>query len=175
MLNLLNAAWSYGSPELPAPQATLMKMVVEGVMGGNLPWGLVFTGVFIAIVVEIIGVPVLPFALGLYLPIHLSIPIMVGGLIRFCVEKRKFKSETRRKEVVDNGVLYSSGMIAGEGIVGIILAICTVFGVNMSLDGVLGNWGGLGFFAILIAVMFAFIFGGKNKRKAKEEEISGEE
>ncbi len=144
-------------------------------MGGNLPWGLVFTGVFIAIVVEIIGVPVLPFALGLYLPIHLSIPIMVGGLIRFCVEKRKFKSETRRKEVVDNGVLYSSGMIAGEGIVGIILAICTVFGVNMSLDGVLGNWGGLGFFAILIAVMFAFIFGGKNKRKAKEEEISGEE
>ena len=175
VLNLLNAAWSYGSPELPAPQATLMKMVVEGVMGGNLPWGLVFTGVFIAIVVEIIGVPVLPFALGLYLPIHLSIPIMVGGLIRLWVEKRKFKSETRRKEVVDNGVLYSSGMIAGEGIVGIILAICTVFGVNMSLDGVLGNWGGLGFFAILIAVMFVFIFGGKKKRKAKEEEISGEE
>ncbi len=77
VLNLLNAAWSYGSQELPAPQAMLMKMVVEGVMGGNLPWGLVFTGVFLAIVVEIVGVPVLPFALGLYLP-HLSIPIMVG-------------------------------------------------------------------------------------------------
>ncbi len=165
VLDLLNAAWSYGSQELPAPQATLMKMVVEGVMGGNLPWGLVFTGVFIAIAVEIVGIPVLPFALGLYLPIHLSMPIMVGGLIRLWVEKRKFKSETRRKEVIDNGVLYSSGMIAGEGIVGIILAVCTVFGVHMSLGGILGNWGGLAFFAVLIAVMLVFTFGGKKNKE----------
>ncbi len=165
VLNLLNAAWAYGSQELPAPQAVLMKMVVEVVMGGNLPWGLVFAGVFIAIVVEIVGVPVLPFALGLYLPIHLSIPIMAGGLIRLWVEKRKFKSETRRKEVMDNGVLYSSGTIAGEGIVGILLAVCTVFGVDMSLGGILGNWGGLAFFAGLIAVMLAFIFGGKRNKE----------
>lgn len=165
VLNLLNAAWSYGSQELPAPQAMLMKMVVEGVMGGNLPWGLVFTGVFLAIAVEIVGVPVLPFALGLYLPIHLSIPIMAGGLIRLWVEKRRFRSEARRKEVIDNGILYSSGMIAGEGIVGIILAVCTVFGVDMSLGGVLGNWGGLAFFAGLIAVMLAFISGGKKNKE----------
>lgn len=165
VLYLLNAAWPYGSAQLPAPQATLMKMVVEGVMGGNLPWGLVFTGVFIAIIVEIIGVPVLPFALGLYLPIHLSTPIMVGGLIRLWVEKRKFKSEARRKEVIDNGVLYSSGMIAGEGIVGIILAIFAVFGVNMNLGGILGNLGGLVFFAVLIAVMLMFIFSGKKNKK----------
>lgn len=164
VLNLLNTAWSYGSQELPAPQATLMKMVVEGVMGGDLPWGLVFAGVFIAIVVEIVGIPVLPFALGLYLPIHLSIPIMVGGLIRLWLEKRKFHSETRRKAVVDNGVLYASGMIAVEGIVGIILAVCTVFGVHMSLGGILGNWGGLAFFAVLVAVMLAFIFGGKKNK-----------
>ena len=134
-------------------------------MGGNLPWGLVFIGVFIAIVVEIIGAPVLPFALGLYLPIHLSMPIMIGGLIRLWVEKRKFKSETRRKEVIDNGVLYSSGMIAGEGIIGIILAVCAVLGVNMSLGGILGNRGGLAFFAALIAVMLLFIFRGKKNKK----------
>ena len=165
VLALLNAAWPYGSQGLPAPQAMLMKMVVEGVMGGDLPWGLVFTGVFLAIAVEIVGVPVLPFALGLYLPIHLSIPIMAGGLIRLWVEKRKFKSEPKRKEVIDNGILYSSGMIAGEGIVGIILAVCTVFGIDMSLGGVLGNWGGLVFFVGLIAVMLVFIFGGKKNKE----------
>ena len=78
ILYLLSMAWGYGSSELPAPQATLMKMVVEGVMEGNLPWALVFTGVFIAIIVEILGIPVLPFAIGLYLSIHLSTPIMAG-------------------------------------------------------------------------------------------------
>ena len=88
ILYLLSAAWTYGSKDLPAAQASLMKMVVEGVMGGNLPWALVFIGVFIALVIEILGVPVMPFAIGLYLPIHLSTPIMAGGLLRFFLEKR---------------------------------------------------------------------------------------
>ena len=114
VLYLLNAAWGYGSVELPAPQATLMKMVVEGVMGGDLPWTLVFAGVGIAIVVEILKIPVLPFAVGLYLPIHLSTPMMIGGLIRYFFEKKKANSEEERKEKVENGVLYSSGLIAGE-------------------------------------------------------------
>lgn len=165
VLYLLNAAWGYGSAQLPAPQATLMKMVVEGVMDGNLPWGLVFTGVFIAIVVEIVGIPVLPFAIGLYLPIHLSTPIMVGGLIRLWVEKRKFKSEKRRQEVINDGVLYASGMIAGEGMVGILLAVFAVLGLTdkINMGGVLGNIGGVVFFAILIAIMLFFMFGGKKK------------
>ncbi len=164
VLYLLNAAWGYGSSQIPAPQATLMKMVVEGVMGGNLPWGLVFTGVFIAIAVEIIGIPVLPFAIGLYLPIHLSTPIMVGGLIRLWIDKRKFASEDRRKEVADNGVLFSSGMIAGEGLVGILLALFAVFGIDMSLNGKLGNWGGVAFFIVLVAIMLWFMFGNKQKK-----------
>ena len=165
VLYLLNAAWGYGSAQLPAPQATLMKMVVEGVMDGNLPWGLVFTGVFIAIVVEIVGIPVLPFDIGLYLPIHLSTPIMVGGLIRLWVEKRKFKSEARRQEVINDGVLYASGMIAGEGLVGILLAVFAVLGLSdkINLGGVLGNIGGVVFFVILIAIMLFFMFGGKKK------------
>lgn len=169
VLYLLNAAWGYGSAQLPAPQATLMKMVVEGVMDGNLPWGLVFTGVFIAIAVEIVGIPVLPFAIGLYLPIHLSTPIMVGGLIRLWVEKRKFKSEERRQEVINDGVLYASGMIAGEGLVGILLAVFAVLGLSdkINLGGVLGNIGGVVFFVILIAIMLFFMFGGKKKSGAK--------
>lgn len=99
VLYLLNTAWEYGGSELPAPQATLMKMVVEGVMDGNIPWGLIFLGVFIAISVEIIGIPVLPFAIGLYLPIHLSMPIMVGGLVRLWYEKRKFKVKREEKKL----------------------------------------------------------------------------
>lgn len=151
VLYLLSTAWGYGSQELPAPQATLMKMVVEGVMGGELPWALIFCGAFIAIVVEILQIPVLPFAVGLYLPIHLSTPIMVGGLIRLYYDKKKMDSEADRKQMVENGVLYSSGLIAGEGLVGILLAVCAIipfgggtFGdfLGSCLGINLGNWGG---------------------------------
>ena len=164
VLYLLDAAWKYGSTQLPAPQATLMKMVVEGVMGGNLPWGLVYIGVFIAIMVEIIGIPVLPFAIGLYLPIHLSTPIMVGGLIRWWIDARKFGSEKERRDIADNGVLFASGMIAGEGMIGIALAVLAVFGIDLNMGAPLGNWGGMAFFAILVAVMLVFMFGGRKKK-----------
>lgn len=173
VLHLLNSAWGLGSQELTAPQATLMKMVVEGVMEGNLPWTLVFCGIGIAAVVEILGIPVLPFAVGLYLPIHLSTPIMVGGLIRLYIEKKKNISEEERKEVTENGILYTSGMIAGEGLVGILLAvfaIITVKGksvaewVNISSSISLGNVGGLVFFAVLTASILYFMF-KKNKSK----------
>lgn len=126
ILYLLDAAWGYGSPELSAPQATLMKMVVEGVMDGNLPWNLVFIGVFTALAAEVLGVPVLPFAVGLYLPIHLSIPMMAGGLVRYAIERKKNISVDKKKETVDGGVLYSSGLIAGEGLVGILLAVLAI-------------------------------------------------
>ncbi len=97
ILYLLNAAWGYGSSELPAPQATLMKMVVEGVMGGNLPWNLVFAGVALAVAAEILTIPVLPFAVGLYLPIHLSTPMAVGGLVRLWIEKRGEEEENQNR------------------------------------------------------------------------------
>ena len=124
VLYLLNTAWGYGSTELPAPQATLMKMIVEGVMGGNLPWTLVGIGAFIAIVVEVLGIPVLPFAIGLYLPIHLSVPMMIGGLLKLFLEKKK--NLENRDSAIENGVLFSSGMIAGEGLVGILLAVFAI-------------------------------------------------
>ena len=114
VLYLLNSAWGFGSTELSAPQATLMKMLVEGVMNGNLPWGLIFIGIFIAIAVEILRIPVLPVAIGLYLPLELSTCIMLGGLIRLFLEKRKLSEEDKKRKL-NNGILFSSGMIAGEG------------------------------------------------------------
>lgn len=175
ILYLLNAAWGYGSTELPAPQATLMKMIVEGVMGGNLPWNLVFAGAFIGIVVEVLGIPVLPFAVGLYLPIHLSTPMMIGGLVRLFLEKKKGMDEKAKKDMLDNGVLYCSGLIAGEGLVGILLAVFAIIPMaNGSLgeamgDTILsrtplnGNIGGLVFFALLTATLFKITIGRKKK------------
>lgn len=158
VLYLLNSAWGYGGKELPAPQATLMKLVVEGVMNGNLPWALVFAGVFIAIVVEIIGIPVLAFAVGLYLPIYLSAPMMVGGLVRLYFDKKKM-DESERKDKIENGLLYSSGLIAGEGVVGILLALLAVFRVDLNISKTisLGNIGGVIFYALLTWTLVLFI------------------
>ena len=138
-LYLLDSAWGFGGEELAAPQATLMKMIIEGVMDGNLPWSLVFIGVFIAIVIELIGIPVLPFAIGIYLPVHLNACIMVGGLVRLALDKIK-KDEETKKGIVNDGILFCSGMIAGEGLVGILLALFAVFGIADVIDisGVLG-------------------------------------
>lgn len=172
IMYLLNAAWGYGTAELPAPQATLMKLVVEGVMGGTLPWGLVFCGVGIAIAVEILGLPVLPFAIGLYLPIHLSAPIFIGGLVRWFFENRKSgNTESERKDIIDRGVLYSSGMIAGEGLVGILLAIFAVIPISsgksladmINLGFTIGNLGGTVFFIILICTIIYFSFHRKKQ------------
>jgi len=132
-LYLLDSAWGFGSEELAAPQATLMKMIIEGVMDGNLPWGLVFTGVFIAVFVEILGIPVLPVAIGVYLPVQLNACVMVGGIVRLILDKLK-RDEEEKKAIINDGILFCSGMIAGEGLVGIALALLAVFGVGSIID-----------------------------------------
>ena len=160
-LFLLDKAWGFGSDELAAPQATLMKLIIEGVMGGNLPWGLVFTGVFIAVVAEIVGIPVLPFAIGVYLPVQLNACIMVGGLIRLCLDKIK-KEKEEKDRIVNDGILFCSGMIAGEGLVGIILAVLAIFGIGEIIDfskyvpTPVANIGGLVLFAIIILTLLKF-------------------
>lgn len=157
VLVLLDSAWGFGTEALSAPQATLMKMIVEGVMGGTLPWGLVFIGVFIAIFVEIIGIPVLPVAIGLYLPIELSSCIMIGGLIRLYIDKKKMDEDVRKNKV-NKGVLFGSGMIAGEGIIGIILAILTVIGIadKINLSGSV-NMGLAGSIVVLVAMILCIL------------------
>lgn len=181
ILYLLSMAWGgYGSNDLPAPQAVLMKMIVEGVMGGNLPWNLVFVGVFIALVVEVLGIPVLPFAIGLYLPIYLSVPMMLGGALRWFLEKRKYGSDKDKENVVQSGVLYSSGLIAGEGIVGILLAVLAVIPMGLNAEGKtlylsdkiniseifsIGNIGGLICFAAILLTIY--VFATKDLKKSK--------
>lgn len=169
ILYLLNEAWGYGGKQLPAPQATLMKLVIEGVMGSNLPWGMVFTGVFIAIVLEILQIPVLPVAIGVYLPIHLSTPLMCGGLLKLYLEKKEHKSAEEKEQQITSGILYSSGLIAGEGLLGILLAIFAVIKIkgksigemidiseSLNLSPQAGNLIGLAFFAALLVTIYMF-------------------
>lgn len=169
-LYLLDSAWGFGGEELAAPQATLMKLIVEGVMDGNLPWNLVFIGVFIAVFVEIIGIPVLPFAIGVYLPVQLNACIMVGGLVRLAMDKLK-RSKEEKEAIVNDGVLFCSGMIAGEGLVGILLAVFAVFGLDsvLNLSAKFGipaavmNVGGLVLFGITVLTLLKFSLWKKRK------------
>ena len=173
-LYLLDSAWGFGSDELGAPQATLMKLIVEGVMGGDLPWVLVFIGVFIAVAVELIGIPVLPFAIGVYLPVQLNACIMVGGLIRLALDKIKGKKAEHKEEIVNDGILFCSGMIAGEGLVGIVLALLAVFGVDKALNlseklgipSTVSDLGGLLLFALIILTVLKFTVWKKRDKKA---------
>lgn len=165
VLYLLNAAWGYGGAEVPAPQATLMKMIVEGIMGGELPWNLVFIGVFLALGLEILRVPVMPFALGLYLPIYLNAGIMVGGVVRMFMDGRKKIDEKTKELQATDGTLYCAGMIAGEGLVGILLALLAVGGIDMDLSGTvnLGNIGGLVLMIVMILCLLKFSLWKKSK------------
>ena len=169
-LYLLDSAWGFGTNELGAPQATLMKLITEGVMDGNLPWALVFIGAFIAVLVEVVGIPVLPFAIGVYLPVQLNACIMVGGLVRLALDKLK-RSKEEKDAIVNDGVLFCSGMIAGEGLMGIVMALLAVFGLNSVIDlsgklaipAIVSNLGGLALFAIIILTLLKFSLWKKRK------------
>ena len=165
VLYLLDAAWGYGTAEIPAPQAQLMKMIVEGIMGGNLPWGLVFVGVFLAICLEILRIPVMPFAIGLYLPIYLNATIMIGGVVRGLLDRRKGVDEKTKTAQSTDGTLYCAGMIAGEGLVGILLAIFAVAGISLDMSGVVnfGNIGGVVLMIIMILSLLKFSIWRKKK------------
>ena len=161
ILILLNSAWGFGSKELSAPQATLMKMLVEGVLSGNLPWTLIFIGAFIAVVVELLGIPVLPVAIGLYLPLELSVTLMVGGAVR------GLSDWYNRKKGREGGagILFCSGLVAGEGLVGILLALLAVAGLagkfDLSSRLSSGPFGGVGLLLLLSAFVLWYARGRK--------------
>ena len=166
VLYLLNNAWGYGSPEVPAPQATLMKMLVEGIMGGELPWNLVFIGVFLGICMEILRIPVMPFAIGLYLPIYLNAAIMAGGVVRGLMDRRRKTDEKTKKEQSTRGTLYCAGMIAGEGVAGIVIAVLAVFGISLNISDKisLGPVAGIVAFGVMIALLIKFAVGKRVKK-----------
>jgi putative OPT family oligopeptide transporter len=118
---LLAETFGFGSEELPAPQATLMKLVIDGVLEQNLPWGLVAIGAGIAIVAELFKVPSLPFAVGVYLPVSTMTPIFFGGMLRMWLE-RSARNESEQIERRDKGVLLGSGFVGGEGLLGVAIA-----------------------------------------------------
>jgi putative OPT family oligopeptide transporter len=116
----LHDTMTIGSSSLAAPQATLMSTIIKGLLSQNLPWGLVLVGVFIAVTLELCGIHSLSFAVGSYLPIATTAPIFAGGLVRWFVERRTGKAE---ESEVGSGTLFSSGLIAGGSLAGILYAI----------------------------------------------------
>ncbi len=116
---LLGNAYGFGTADLPAPQATLMKTVIDGVLSGSLPWGLVGTGAAFALCAILAGLPGLAFAVGIYLPLSSMTPIFLGGLVRRVVDAKRGAGAKEG----DPGVLAASGMIAGEGLAGVLIAL----------------------------------------------------
>ena len=166
VLYLLDTAWGFDSGEIPAPQANLMKMLVEGIMGDQLPWGLIFVGVVLALCFEVLCLPVMPIAVGLYLPVQLNACIMIGGLISLLMDRRKKVSDEAKAAQNNDGTLYCAGMIAGEGLVGIALAILAVFELDPSapLNGFsFGAVGSVVVLALLILSLLKFSLWGKNR------------
>lgn len=133
---LLNSQYGFGTTELPAPQATLMKTVIEGILSANIPWTLVFIGALMALIVELVGIRALPFAVGLYLPLSSMSPIFVGGIFRWWIERRNQHDEAKLHEARESGVLFGSGLVAGQGIMGVAIA-GLAFGMGRRPD-----WGG---------------------------------
>ncbi|RKY68049.1 MAG: oligopeptide transporter, OPT family, partial [Candidatus Latescibacterota bacterium] len=134
----------------------LMSMVVKGVMTGAVPWTFVFIGMATALVVELMRIPSLPFAVGLYLPIELSTPVIIGGVLRGLVQRKTAGSDS--PEYQEKGVLYSSGMIAGDALVGILLAVLAWQGISLQFAkgwmGPFSRWGTLLIFALLTASLW---------------------
>ncbi len=126
VLVVMDASFGMGSRELPAPKGVLMKIIIEGLMAGNLPWDLIFLGAATAVVIEFLGMNSLVVAVGLYLPVHISAPVMIGGLIRWLIDWSS-KEEPLRKARQNTGTLFASGLIAGESLVGVIIAALIFF------------------------------------------------
>lgn len=144
-LYLLNDAYGFGSTKLPAPQATLMALIAKGVIQQELPVVLVMIGIVFGLMIHFMRVPVLPFAIGLYLPLSLNSAIMLGGIVNLITEHF-----THDNKSIQRGVLISSGLVAGDACMGVLVALLTVLNiVPASKTGWLNDWFSIGFFILL--------------------------
>ncbi|MBC6314145.1 OPT family oligopeptide transporter [Listeria grandensis] len=167
ILTLLDNAYGMGSEALPAPKAALMKILAEGILNGNLPWTLIFIGVSIAIVIEFLGMNSLVFAVGLYLPLNISATVMFGGFVRLIVNQVIKRKKDKEKEVrIERGTLFASGLIAGESLLGVIIAF--VISINPNIiptEYLLSNqW--LPFLVFLIVCTLLYFSTVPKKKKA---------
>ena len=133
---LLDRAYGFGTKELPAPQATLMKLVIEGVLDQTLPWILVAIGVGITLIAAALRLPTLAFAVGVYLPVATMVPIFLGGLLRWWTDRGKNAAAR-----ADQGVLLGSGLVGGEGLVGLVIAAVAAY-LSRAPEGVGPEWAG---------------------------------
>ena len=152
----LGKGFGFGSTELPAPQATLMKLVIDGVLDQNLPWTLVAIGAGIALACELLRIPSLPFAVGVYLPVSTMTPIFVGGLIRHWME-RSAKDESTAADRRERGVLLGSGFVGGEGLLGVGIALVAV-AKSRRPDGIGTEWLGSDITAMLVGALAFAVF-----------------
>ncbi len=161
---LLGSAYQFGSQEIPAPQATLMKTIVEGVLAGALPWGLVLTGAGLSIGAMLCGVSGLAFAIGVYLPLATMAPLYVGGCVRALAERGGRRAGDGQG---DAGVLAASGLVAGEGLAGVVVAGLVAFGLApKALEPRLGGLPGEATALVLALAVCAFLYRGARSRPA---------
>jgi uncharacterized oligopeptide transporter (OPT) family protein len=136
-----------------------MKTVIEGVLSANLPWGLVLTGAALAICASLLGVPALAFAVGVYLPLSTMTPVFCGGLVRALVEYRAREGKRDPKPQTDRGILMGSGLIAGEGLCGVAIALWAFLagskpqGLGITYPGSSGQWVSMAAFAMLAVLL----------------------
>jgi putative OPT family oligopeptide transporter len=150
---LLDRTYGFGSAELPAPQATLMKLVIEGVLQNALPWALVGIGVAIALVATVLGMPPLAFAVGVYLPVATMVPVFLGGLLRYALQKTA-PNETEAARRQDEGILFGSGLVGGEGLLGVGIA-AVAFNLGRAPQGIGPEWAGAAAPLVALAVFVA--------------------
>ena len=176
VIGVLHQAFTIGSRQLPAPQAFLMKGIVQGVLGGEMLWPYVIAGMVLAVVLILIDLPVLPVAIGIYLPFTLSIPIFSGGVIRHFTDrylkKRCGSSEEQecsdwelaikqtnikpQEKTIRTGLLFTAGLVAGEALMGVIIAVLIVIGINLSIFQYAPWWPGI-LIWLYIAFLLAYI------------------
>jgi putative OPT family oligopeptide transporter len=160
---LLGSAYTFGSKEIPAPQATLMKTIIEGVLAGALPWGLVLTGGGLAIGGMLCGVSGLAFAIGVYLPLATMAPLWVGGCVRALGERGRTAASAKASS--DPGVLAASGLVAGEGLAGVLVAGLVAGGLApRSMDPRVGGLPGELLAAVAVALICFFLYRAATRR-----------
>jgi len=151
---ILDNAYQFGTAELPAPQATLMKTIIEGVLQSGVPWKLVLIGAFLGAIAELCSIPSLPFAVGLYLPVSTMTPIFVGGCIRYFIEKRHRHDPEALERRRESGILFSSGLIGGEGLLSVGIALYAFYWGKPGGVGLVWPWH---FSEIVSLVLFALL------------------
>ena len=176
IVGVLHKAFTIGSQDLPAPQAFLMKGIVEGILGGEMLWPFVIVGAVLAFVLILIDLPVLPVAIGIYLPFTLSVPIFAGGSIRYITDrylKKKYGSAEEdeisdwelaikqtdvkpKEKVIRTGLLFTAGLVAGEALMGVVVAALVVLGIQLAVLDTAPWWPGL-LVWIYIGILLTYI------------------